>query len=229
MVARQLAEVHARIARAAARAGRDPGTVTLVAVSKGHSIEAILEAYAEGQRDFGENRAQELADKAPLLPDDIRWHFIGSLQSRKVKLVRPHTHLLHSLDRTKLAQVWAADGSPPPALIQVNLAAEPQKHGAEVGDVPALIEAARDLGIDCTGLMLIPPAPDEAEDSRPWFAELAGLAGSLRAQFESLDHLSMGMTDDFEVAVEEGATVIRVGRAIFGPRSEGDRVEERGA
>jgi pyridoxal phosphate enzyme (YggS family) len=229
MVTDGLAAVRRRIAQAAERADRDPASVTLVAVSKGHSIEAIAEAYAAGQRDFGENRAQELADKVPLLPSDIRWHFIGTLQSRKVRLVRPHTSLLHSLDRVKLARAWAAGGPPPPALIQVNLADEPQKHGASAADVPALITTAAELGITCAGLMLMPPAPVHPEDSRRWFVELAQLAASLRADFGSLDHLSMGMTDDFEVAVEEGATVIRVGRAIFGPRSEGDRVEERGA
>lgn len=229
MVAGRLAAVSRRVAAAAERAGRDPAAVTLVAVSKGHTVSSITAAYEAGHRDFGENRAQELADKAPLLPDDIRWHFIGGLQSRKARIVKPHTHLLHSLDRPKLVRAWAADGSCPPALIQVNLAREPQKSGADPDDVGALLVSAAEAGVEVCGLMIIPPAPSSPEDSRGWFVRLSRLAHALRTEHPALVELSMGMTDDFEVAVEEGATLIRVGRAIFGPRSEGNHPGERGA
>ncbi len=230
MVAERLTEVRTRVAAAATRVGRDPAEVTLVAVSKGQPVSTIEAAYAAGHRDFGENRAQELVAKAPGLPSDIRWHFVGSLQTKKAKLVRPSTHLLHSLDRPKLVAAWARGAqSPPPALVQVNLAAEPQKHGVDVTDLPRLLELAGTEGIEVRGLMLIPPVPAAPEDSRPWFARLAELISELRPAHPRLRELSMGMTDDFEVAVEEGATVIRVGRAIFGPRSTGDHADERGA
>ncbi len=230
MVAKRLSEVRSRIAAAAERAGRDPAEVTLVAVSKGHSVSAIEEAYMAGHRDFGENRAQELVEKAPHLPGDIRWHFVGSLQTRKARLVRPFTHVLHSLDRPKLVATWARGPQPPPpAFVQVNLAAEPQKHGVDVADLPELLDLAEAAGIEVRGLMLMPPVPSTPEDSRPWFGRLARLTRELRPTHPLLRELSMGMTDDFEVAVEEGATVIRVGRAIFGPRSTRHHADERGA
>lgn len=215
MVARELDIVSAAMRSAANRSGRSGDDMTLVAVSKGHSVAAIREAYAWGQRDFGENRAAELAEKAPQLPDDIRWHFIGSLQTRQAKLALPHTYLLHSLDRARLINVWAREESPPPALLQVNIAAEPQKHGAAVGDVRQLLEQAADSGLRCVGLMTIPPLVANAEENRRWFAGLAELRDRLAPDFPELTHLSMGMTDDYEVAIEEGATLIRVGRAIF--------------
>ncbi len=222
MVAEQLAAVRRRVAEAAARAGRAPDEVTLVAVSKGHGVEAVRAAYEAGQRHFGENRAAELAAKAPLLPGDIRWHYVGTLQRRKVPLARAHTALLHSLDRPSLAAAWSrGDGPTPPALIQVNVAGESQKHGVAPGEVPALLEAATAAGITCRGLMLIPPLPERPEQSRPWFRELVALRGRLLPTHPLLTELSMGMTDDFEVAVAEGATLIRVGRAIFGARDAG--------
>ncbi|HSF85217.1 MAG TPA: YggS family pyridoxal phosphate-dependent enzyme [Acidimicrobiia bacterium] len=204
------------------RAGRQPEEVLLVAVSKGHSVESIAAAYAAGHRDFGENRADEMMTKVPRLPDDIRWHFVGALQSRKARLVRPRTWLLHSLDRPSLLRAWVRDGLPvPPALVQVNIAREPQKHGVDPDEVATLVESARDAGIECRGLMILPPAPTDPEDSRPWFRELVALQKRLRPAFPELAELSMGMTDDFEVAISEGASVIRVGRAIFGPRNPG--------
>jgi pyridoxal phosphate enzyme (YggS family) len=222
VVAERLAAVRRRLAQAASGAGRVPDEITLVAVSKGHGVEAVRAAYDAGQRDFGENRAAELAAKAPLLPGDIRWHFIGTLQRRKVPLARPHTTLLHSLDRPSLVAAWSrGDGPAPPALVQVNLAEEPQKHGVAPGDVPALLASAAAAGITCRGLMLIPPLPEQPEQSRPWFAQLAELRARILPAWPSLTELSMGMTDDFEVAVSEGATLIRVGRAIFGARVAG--------
>ena len=216
MVARQLEEIHGVVAAAAARAGRALEEITLVAVSKGRLPEAILEAYGRGQRDFGENRAQELAGKAAVLPDDIHWHFIGSLQTRQVKTAAPHTHLLHSLDRVRLIDTWAGIPDRSPALLQVNIAAEPQKHGAAPEEVRSLLEHARSVGVDCVGLMAMPPQVERAEDNRRWFKALADMRRELSTTFPELTHLSMGMTDDYEVAIEEGATLIRVGRAIFG-------------
>ncbi len=222
MVAERLAAVLARVESAAARSGRSAGDVTLVAVSKGHGVAEIRAAYDAGQRHFGENRAAELAEKAPLLPDDIHWHFVGTLQRRKVPLVRPRTELLHSLDRFSLVSAWArGESDPPPVLIQVNVAAESQKHGVRPDEVVALLRIAAESGVVCRGLMLIPPIPEAPERSRPWFQRLAALRAQIRPDHPAATELSMGMTDDFEVAVEEGATIIRVGRAIFGARVTG--------
>lgn len=221
MVAGRLEAVRQRIAAAAARAGRSPASVRLVVVSKARTVDEIFEAYAAGHRDFGENRAEELTMKAPQLPSDIRWHFVGTLQSRKTSAVRPHTHLLHSMDRMSLARRWAlAPGATPPCLLQVNIGREPQKHGVDPEAVMATLDEMSDAGVVPVGLMAIPPAPDAAEDSRGHFAALAALAEAARRSHPAIAELSMGMTDDFEVAVEEGATLVRVGRAIFGPRTE---------
>lgn len=212
-----LNEVQRRIGAAARAAGRSVDEVRLVAISKGRTVDEIMAVYEQGHREFGENRAHELAEKAPQLPDDIVWHFVGTLQRRQAKLARPYTTLLHSLDRPALVDTWAREPHAPPALVQVNLAEEPQKHGARVGEVEPLLERAARVGLACIGLMLIPPLPERAEDSRPWFRELARLRDDLSERWPALRELSMGMTDDFEVAVEEGATLVRVGRAIFGP------------
>jgi pyridoxal phosphate enzyme (YggS family) len=221
LVADRLSVVLDRVAAAASRAGRNPSEVTLVAVSKGMPAEAIRAAYRAGHRDFGENRAGELAAKAPELPGDIVWHFIGTLQTRQVRLARPHTSLLHSLDRIRLVRAWAGGGEKTPAaLIQVNVAGEEQKHGVAPSGVQDLLNAATAAGIECRGLMTIPPNPDDSEASRPWFASLREIQSRLQPEFPALRELSMGMTDDFEVAIEEGATMIRVGRAIFGPRPQ---------
>lgn len=217
MVTTNLKAVWDRIAEAAALADRDPAGITLVAVSKGQPIERILEAYAAGQRDFGENRAAELAAKAPLLPDDIEWHFIGSLQTRQAKIARPYTSLLHSLDRIRLVNVWSAAEPVVPALLQVNVAAEPQKHGSDPEEVEELLRLATDRGIPCVGLMTMAPLSEDPEASRRCFAKLRQLRDQMRGAYPSLTELSMGMTDDYAVAIEEGATIIRVGRAIFGP------------
>jgi pyridoxal phosphate enzyme (YggS family) len=220
MVAERLIAVRRRIAEAAARVGRNRDDITLVAVSKGRSDAEIMEAYAAGQRDFGENRAPELATKAPNLPSDIRWHFIGSLQTRQAKLAVPYTMLLHSLDRSRLVNTWARFDDPAPVLIQVNVAAEAQKHGVAPAAAGDLLAEVNDAGLVCLGLMTIPPLGTRPEDSREWFVALRNLQSRLRADHRELTHLSMGMTDDFEVAVEEGATIIRVGRAIFGALGE---------
>jgi len=216
MAADGLASVRARVDATAVASGRPPESVQLVAVSKGRTVDEIMAAYQAGQRDFGENRAQEMATKVPELPGDIRWHFVGPVQRRKVKVIRPLTHLLHSLDRVALAAAWSGGDTPPPAtLLEVNIAAEPQKHGVLPDDVDATLATVAGLGVVPCGLMIIPPAPDAAADSRKWFAQLRELRDALAPTYPSLVELSMGMTDDFEVAIAEGASMIRVGRAIF--------------
>jgi pyridoxal phosphate enzyme (YggS family) len=191
----------------------------LIAVGKTHPIEVLMHAYEAGHRDFGENRAAELAAKAPAMPSDIRWHFVGPLQRNKVRLVRPVVRLLHSMDRPALGAAWLkGPGIAPPALLEVNLADEPQKAGVSVGEAPAMAGELLGLGVDLRGLMAIPPQVAEPEMSRPFFRRLARLRDELASSYPEMRELSMGMTDDFEVAIEEGATMIRVGRAIFGPR-----------
>jgi pyridoxal phosphate enzyme (YggS family) len=221
MAALRLLEVRERVAAAAARAGPAGGEVTLVAVSKGVPAALLAEAYALGQRDFGENRAGALAGRLGELPADARWHFIGRLQGNKVRLVRPVACLLHSLDRLDLAGYWAAGAeAPPPALVQVNVAGEPGKAGVPPGEAERLVAAATGLGIEVRGLMMIPPVARDPEEARPHFRALRDVRAALRPRWPLLGELSMGMSDDFEVAVEEGATRLRVGRAIFGPFPE---------
>jgi pyridoxal phosphate enzyme (YggS family) len=213
-----LAAVRRRIEAAAERVGRDPSDVTLIAIGKAQPAKAILEAYEEGQRDFGENRARELAEKVLQLPSDIRWHFVGRLQRNKVRLVRPTIVLLHSLDRLSLGVACLkGPGFAPPALLQVNVGHEAQKGGVDPSEAEALAAELIALGIDLRGLTAIPP-PGPPEMVRPYFAELASLRDRLSDRWPQVRELSMGMTDDFEVAVEEGSTMVRVGRAIFGPR-----------
>ncbi|HHC08549.1 MAG TPA: YggS family pyridoxal phosphate-dependent enzyme [Actinobacteria bacterium] len=219
MIAERLAEVRRRIAEAAARAGRNPEAITLVAVSKGMSDDAVLAAHRAGQRVFGENRPEALARRlAGPLPDDLEWHLVGHVQRRKAKLALGAA-MIESLDRLRLAETFVRLGVPlPPMLVEVNLAREPQKHGFDPDDLDEALDRLVDLGLSIRGLMAIPPRPRRPEDSRPWFAMLADLAERLRSAHPELTELSMGMTDDFEIAIEEGATIVRVGRAIFGPR-----------
>lgn len=212
-------EVVSRAASAAERAGRNPDAVTLVAVSKAKPVSDIEAVYAMGHRDFGENRAQEMAEKAARLPNDIRWHFVGALQTNKARLVRPITTLLHSMDRESLAAAWAKGNDlPPPVLLQVNIGREPQKSGVMPQDAGTTLERILALGLEVRGLMAIPPISDDPERQRPHFQMLRGLRDDLARDHPSVGELSMGMTDDFEVAVEEGSSIIRVGRAIFGER-----------
>ncbi len=210
--------VRERLGKAAERSGRRSEEITLVAVSKGRTVGEILDLYSAGHRDFGENRAQEMAAKVVDLPTDIRWHFVGSLQSNKVRLVRGQTHLLHSLDRWSLAKAWIKGvGEPPPVLIQVNIGREEQKGGVLPEATAELVATAVHAGLDVRGLMAIPPLSLEPEDSRPYFEELRQIAEDIQSTGQVLPWLSMGMTNDFEIAVEEGASFIRVGRAIFDP------------
>ncbi len=208
-----------RVAAAADRVGRSSDEITIVAVSKSMGVKEILSVYDRGHRDFGENRAQEMAEKAVLLPADIRWHFIGSLQTNKARLIRANTYLLHSMDRDSLASSWLkGPGLPSPVLVQVNVGLEPQKSGIEPGETAGFVSYLTHLGLQVIGLMAIPPAPERAEQSRPFFAALRDLRDDIQSENKAVSHLSMGMTDDFEVAIEEGSSMIRVGRAIFGPR-----------
>jgi pyridoxal phosphate enzyme (YggS family) len=205
-----------RVGEAAARASRSPEEITVVAVSKGRPPEEVAALYQAGHRDFGENRASEMAEKSGALPDDIRWHFVGSLQSNKVRMVRGRTHLLHSLDRMSLAKAWLKGiGAPPPVLIEVNIGREEQKGGVLAEQTGDLVGTVVELGLHPRGLMAIPPLGGRPEDSRRFFVELRDLQSRLAADTHQLTELSMGMTNDFEVAIEEGASIIRVGRAIF--------------
>ena len=223
----RLAGVRARIAAAARSAGRDPASVRLIAVSKTFPIDAIREAYAAGQRDFGENRVQEALQKIEASADlEIRWHLLGHLQTNKARKAGPAFAMVQSVDSVelleKLDQAAADAGANPELLIQVDLAGEATKFGTRPGEVPRLFEAAaRCRAARVVGLMTLPPAADAPEDARPWFARLRGLRDEWLASgvpASMLHELSMGMSGDFDVAVQEGATIVRVGTAIFGSR-----------
>jgi hypothetical protein len=224
-LSRRLADVTRAIAEATAAAGRAPGSARLVAVSKLHPVEAIRAAYAAGQRDFGENYAQELAEKAAALADlpDLVWHFIGQLQRNKAKIVVPHARVVHTVDRAELGleidRRAAAAGVTVAALIEVNLAGEASKGGCAPADLGELLAGlARLAHVRVTGLMTIPPAEADAEQTRPHFAALRALRDA-HGGAAVLPELSMGMSHDFPVAIAEGATLVRVGTAIFGARA----------
>ena len=223
-IAGAIERVQERIERACEGAGRDPGSVQLVAVSKGHPEEVIRTAYAAGMRVFGENYAQELAAKASALSDlrDIRWRFIGHLQRNKIKLIEGAQATVDTVDSARLAQALStragASGTDLEVLLQVNVGGEAQKSGCTPDEVPALVEAVRALpNISLRGLMTVAPHLDEVEATRPFFAALRGLA-----EANGLPELSMGMTHDLEQAVAEGATMLRIGTAIFGPRPQAE-------
>lgn len=231
--ARRLAEVRTRMERAAARAGREADGVRLAAVGKGQPAEAVRDAYRAGHRLFAESRGQELARKAQESPPDIEWHFVGPLQTNKVRLVRPLVALLHSLDRPRLLEAWIKedpDGERiPPALLQINIGREPQKRGVDPAGAAETFERWEEAGAPLAGLTAIPPQGADPESSRPYFAKMREIRDLLSARLGRPLILSMGMTDDFETAIEEGSTIIRVGRAIFGPRSDdGDDADRRG-
>jgi PLP dependent protein len=222
-IAEGLAEVRARIDRAARGAGRRPEEILLVAVSKAHPAEAVREAYEAGQRVFGESFAQELDVKVRTLEGlhGIEWHFVGHLQSNKAKIVARAATVVHSVDSAGLARELgrraAAAGRRLRVLIEVNVAREPQKHGVSPGDIAEAMAAVRaEPSLELAGLMTIPPA-GEPEQARAVFETLASLR-SLHGGAAILPELSMGMSDDFEIAVACGATMVRVGTAIFGAR-----------
>ena len=215
------------MAAAAGTAGRDPSSIRLVAVSKTFPAQAVRDAYAAGQRDFGENRVQEALQKIGETADlTIRWHLLGHLQSNKARKAGPAFAMVQSVDSVELIQkldVAAADaGQAPGLLIQVDLAGEATKFGVVPGEVPRLFEAAAACrAAHVVGLMTLPPVPDTPEDARPYFRRLRALKDEWLAAgvpAPMLRELSMGMSCDFEVAIEEGATIVRVGTAIFGSR-----------
>lgn len=224
-IAESLSRLRDEIAAACAAAGRDPAAITLVAVSKTHTAEAVRQAHAAGIRDFAENRAQEFLAKAPLLEDlDISWHMVGSLQTNKVKLLLPHIALLHSLDRLELAQAvgrHAPEGFRLPALIQVNTTGETTKSGVAPADVGALVDGLRSVpAIELRGLMTIGPLDGTETENRRAFALLRALRDQQATRHPelALGVLSMGMSDDFPEAILEGATHLRIGSRVFGER-----------
>jgi len=215
------------MAAAAGTAGRDPSSVRLVAVSKTFPAEAVRSAFAAGQRDFGENRVQEALQKIGETTDlTIRWHLLGHLQSNKARKAGPAFAMVQSVDSVELIQkldaAAAEAGSALELLIQVDLAGEATKFGVPPAEVPRLFEAAAaSRAARVVGLMTLPPVPDTPEDARPYFRRLRELKDQWLAAgvpAPMLRELSMGMSGDFEVAIEEGATIIRVGTAIFGSR-----------
>jgi len=223
----RLADVRARIARAAGRAGRDPASIILVAVSKTFPADAVRAAADAGQIDFGENKVQEALRKMDATTDlPIRWHLVGHLQSNKAKKAG-RFDVIHSMDSTallaKVDEAAAASGRRIDLLVQVDLAGEATKHGAREDELAAIFAAARDArDTSVVGLMLLPPAVEDPEQARPYFRSLREVRDRLVARGVDpamLLHLSMGMSHDFEVAVEEGSTMVRVGTAVFGGRS----------
>jgi len=231
----RIAGVRARIAAAAESAGRNPDSVLVVAVSKTKPAEAIREAYAAGIRDFGENYVQEMAHKAELLGDlpGLRFHFVGHLQRNKAKVVAKIASAVHGMDSVRVAQELGkragenpcahpaafSDGSPRlPVLVEVNVGAEVQKSGCSEGDLPAILEAIEAApALRLSGLMTVPPHTDDPEGARPYFEALRALRDA-HGGARRLPELSMGMTHDLEQAVRAGATIVRVGTAIFGER-----------
>ena len=220
----RLEKVRAEIEQAAAKFGRNVQEIELIAVSKAHNAEKIHEAIAGGQLLFGESKVQEARAKIPLLPSHLRWHFIGHLQKNKIRHALPLVELIHSVDSVDLAnqveRIGKEDGLFPRVLLQVNVGGDGSKFGfkpeALLESMEQLLELQR-LSIE--GLMTIAPLATDAEKSRPHFARLQLLRSELEQRFRlKLPHLSMGMSDDFVVAIEEGATLVRIGTRIFGPR-----------
>jgi len=225
----RLAHVRERMADAARKSGRTAEQIELVAVSKTHAAEKVQEAIEAGQLLFGESRVQEARAKIPLLPSRLRWHFIGHLQKNKIRHALPLFELFHGIDSLVLAQemdrVAGEEGIRPRVLLEVNVAGEASKHGFSPEAVRRDLEAVLSLGrLTVEGLMTLPPFAPEAEASRQYFIALRKLRDQLEAEFGvRLPQLSMGMSGDFPVAIEEGATLVRVGTAIFGERSRLDR------
>lgn len=215
-----------RIAKAADRARRDPGSVTLVGIGKTMPVEAIRAAVEAGLTDLGENRVQEARDKAPRLPGSVRWHLVGHLQTNKAIHAARLFQVIHSIDSAELLrrvdQAAGREGRSIDALIQVDLAGETTKHGVQEDKLDELLEAAAGCErVAVRGLMILPPFDPDPEKSRPWFRRLREIGERARARHAGLrlDQLSMGMSEDFEVAIEEGATMVRIGRALFGERA----------
>lgn len=229
MLKSNLETVKENIRKACERAGRKEEEVQLIAVSKTKPVSDIMEVYSCGQRLFGENKVQEMCSKMDELPADISWHLIGHLQTNKVKYITGRTALIHSVDSLHLAEAISREavkkGVSVPVLIEVNIAEEESKFGVKAQDLEKLVEQASILpGIKIQGLMTIAPYVEDPEENRPIFRKLKQLSVDIdRKKFHNvtMNALSMGMTNDYEVAVEEGATFVRVGTAIFGARNYG--------
>ena len=226
MVAERYAAVKSRVEAACTRAGRRPEEVTLIAVSKTKPPEMLMEAYRAGVRDFGENKVQEILEKYTILPDNIRWHMIGHLQTNKVRQIVDKACLIHSVDSVKLAREIEKESSKHglvmPVLLEVNVAREESKFGFFMEELElAVREIAGFSHVNVKGLMTIAPYVDEAEENREIFRKLYQLFIDIKSKNidnVNMNILSMGMTGDFEVAIEEGATMVRVGTGIFGER-----------
>jgi PLP dependent protein len=223
-IAENLERVREQITQAAAKAGRALNEIELVAVTKRHPAEKVREAVEAGHTLFGESRVQEARAKIPELPSNLRWHFVGHLQKNKIRHALPLFELFHGVDSLALAQemdrIAAEQGEHPRVLLEVNVAGEGSKFGFRAETLRADIESLLALSrLSIVGLMCIPPLAEEAEASRKFFVQLRELHNSVETEFDvKLPHLSMGMTQDFWIAVEEGATLVRVGTAIFGER-----------
>ena len=226
-VAENMQEIRACIAGSAAKCGRRPEEIRLVAVSKTVEVERICQALAAGACDLGENRVQEMMEKMPQLPENVRWHMIGRLQKNKVKYIIGKTELIHSLCSLEVAQeiqrlslkhqVWTD------CLVQINIGREESKAGIEAEQLPAFLQAVSEMNhIRIRGLMAIAPIVDEPEQARPYFARMKQLFDGLEENEQvSRQWLSMGMSGDYQVAIEEGANLVRIGSSIFGQRDYG--------
>lgn len=228
-IAENLEQIHKRIARAAMAADRNPASVRLVAVSKTRPAADVSAAFQAGQPLFGENYVQELSLKASSVAEPVEWHFIGHLQSNKVKYIAGLVSMIHSLDRLSLAEEvsrqWGKLGKSCDVLVQVNIAGEKTKSGTAADELLLLVRAISSLpNLNVRGLMTMPPFFDDPDAARPYFAELKRLSllvGSEGIPGVEMRELSMGMSGDFEAAIQEGATLVRVGSAIFGDRYYG--------
>lgn len=227
MISENMKHVQGRIEKACEKSGRKVEDITLIAVSKTKPIEALKEAYEAGARDFGENKVQELLDKIPQMPSDIRWHMIGHLQRNKVKYIIDKVYLIHSVDSLRLAEEISKEAVKHSLtaniLVEVNVAAEESKFGVSLDEASGLVEEIAKLpGICIKGLMTIAPFVDNEEENRVYFQKLKQLSVDImRKNVDNRiisEELSMGMTGDYTVAVEEGATYVRVGTGIFGER-----------
>jgi len=225
-VAENLERVREQVAEAAAKVGRAVDEIQLIAISKTHDAEKVRAAYGAGQTLFGESRVQEARAKIPLLPSSLRWHFVGHLQKNKIRHALPLFELFHSIDSLALAhemnRIADEDGMHPRVLLEINVSGEGSKFGFKPETVRAEMESLLALPrLSIEGLMTIPPLAENAEASREFFAQLREFRDALEKEFDlKLPQLSMGMTTDFRVATEEGATLVRVGTAIFGERSK---------
>ena len=224
-IAENLAHLHEQITEACRRSNRAKNDVALMAVSKVHPVEAILEAYAAGHRLFGENRVQEFQEKSPHLKNltEASFHLIGPLQSNKTAKAAELFDAIDAVDSLKIAQrlnvTAPALGKKLPVLIEVKLSHEESKHGLSPTELPSLLDAMNDLeSIETVGLMTVPPWSEDPEPARPYFRELRRLRDESAVRFPRVTQLSMGMSNDFTVAIEEGSTCVRVGTALFGRR-----------